>query len=182
MQKLRSLFLLLFCSASIQGFSQFYSARTNLVGLVTGNLNAEVGMTLNKKISIHLPIQYNPFVYNKSKNTKFQNLTVMPEARYWFRESFSDQFVGLSLIGSRYHIGNLLGEYRYNGYGFGAGFSFGWTYPMAPKWNFEWELGVAGFWGSYDKSVCKACGYTYTREHSWHIIPHKIAVNLIYLF
>lgn len=125
---------------SLKGFSQFYSARTNLIGLGTGNLNVEFGMTLNKKFSIHLPVQYNPFIYNKSKNTKFQNLTVMPSGRYWFRESFMDQFIGFSLVGSRFHIGNLFDNYRYDGYGFGAGVSFGWTYPMASRWNLSGKL------------------------------------------
>lgn len=106
----------------------------------------------------------------------------MPSGRYWFRESFMDQFIGFSLVGSRFHIGNLFDNYRYDGYGFGAGVSFGWTYPMASRWNFEWEVGVAGLWTSYDKSVCKACGYTYGREHKWYLVPHKVAVNLIYLF
>ena len=176
------LFICLFSLLSLKGFSQFYSARTNLIGLGTGNLNVEFGMTLNKKFSVHLPVQYNPVIYNKSRNTKFQNLTVMPSGRYWFRESFMDQFIGFSLVGSRFHIGNLFDKYRYDGYGFGAGVSFGWTYPMASRWNFEWEVGVAGLWTSYDKSVCKACGYTYGREHKWYLVPHKVAVNLIYLF
>lgn len=170
------------CFFSVKGFSQFYSARTNVVGLATGNLNAEFGMTLNKKISLHFPIQYNPFIYSKSKNMKFQNLTTMPGARWWFHESFRDQFIGLSLIGTRYHIGNIFDDYRYDGYGAGAGISFGWTYPMAPRWNFEWEVGVAALWASYEKSVCKSCGYTYGNESKWYIMPHKIAVNLIYLF
>lgn len=182
MQKQKFLLVALLCFTSVQAYSQFYSARTNLIGLVTGNLNAEFGMTLNKKVSLHFPIQYNPFIYSKSKNTKFQNLTFMPGARYWLRESFTDQFIGVSVIGSRYHIGNLLSNYRYNGYGVGAGVSFGWTYPVAPRLNFEWELGVAALWASYDKSVCKACGYNYGREHRWYFMPHKISASLVYLF
>lgn len=182
MRNSRIFFLALLLLVSANAFSQFYSGRTNLVGLATGNLNLEFGMTLNKKFSLHLPVQYNPFIYNREKNTKFQNLTVMPGARYWLRESFMDQFVGFSLIGSRYHIGNLFDDYRYDGWGAGAGVSFGWTYPMAPRWNFEWELGVAGVWASYDKSVCKSCGYTYGKENKWYVLPHKVAVSLIYLF
>lgn len=77
-----------FLTASLSSFGQFYSARTNVIGLATGNINAEFGMTLNKKFSIHCPIQYNPFIFSKSNNTKFQNVTVMPCGRYWFRESF----------------------------------------------------------------------------------------------
>ena len=77
--KLRMSFIsLVLFFGSVECFGQFYSARTNILGLVTGNLNAEFGMTLNKKFSLHLPVQYNPFIYSKSNNTKFQNLTVLP--------------------------------------------------------------------------------------------------------
>lgn len=182
MYKSRVFFIALFCLLSLPSFSQFYSLRTNIIGLGTGNLNLEFGMTLNKKISLHIPVQYNPFIYSESKNMKFQNLTTMPSARYWFRESFRDQFIALSLIGSRYNIGNIWDKYRYDGWGVGAGLSFGWTYPMAPRWNFEWELGVAGMWMSYDKSVCKTCGYTFGHEKKVYLVPHKVAVNLVYLF
>lgn len=174
-----SFFLL---SGSVNSFCQFYSARTNILGLATGNLNVEFGMTLNKKYSIHIPVQYNPFIFSKSNNTKFQNLTVLPSVRYWFRESYRDPFVGFSLIASRYNIGNIWDKYRYDGWGVGAGFSFGWTYPMAPRWNFEWELGLAAFWANHDKSLCKTCGYNYVNEKKVYLVPHKIAVNLIYLF
>ena len=71
-------------------------------------------MTLNKKFSLHLPVQYNPFIYSKSNNTKFQNLTVLPGVRYWFRESFRDPFVGFSVLASRYNIGNIWDKYRYD--------------------------------------------------------------------
>ena len=93
--KLRMSFIsLVLFFGSVECFGQFYSARTNILGLVTGNLNAEFGMTLNKKYSLHLPVQYNPFIYSKSNNTKFQNLTVLPGVRYWFRESFRDPVCG----------------------------------------------------------------------------------------
>lgn len=41
--------------------AQSYSLRTNVIGLATTNLNLEASMTLNRKWSLHLPVQYNPF-------------------------------------------------------------------------------------------------------------------------
>ena len=38
--------------------AQFYSARTNLIGLATGNINLEGSMTLNRRWSLHLPVQF----------------------------------------------------------------------------------------------------------------------------
>jgi hypothetical protein len=182
MDKLKFVFIILFSFFSLNSFSQFYHVRTNLVGLGTGNINAEFGLTLNKHFSFHLPVQYNPFIYNKGKNTKFQNLTVLPAARYWFRESFREQFIGLSVIGSRYNISNIWDNYRYDGYGVGAGLSCGWAYPLSPRWNIEWEIGVAGLWATYDKYVSKNSGYHFGKFHEWRVIPHKIALNLTYLF
>ena len=182
MYRLRLFMIVAVCFCSIESFAQFYSVRTNILGLATGNLNAEFGMTLNKKYSLHFPIQYTPFIYNHSSKTKFQNLTVLPGIRYWFRESFRDPFVALSLIASQYNIGNLWDKYRYEGWGVGTGLSVGWTYPMSPRWNFEWELGLAALWAIYDKSLCKTCGYKYEHESKVYLIPHRVAFNLIYLF
>lgn len=181
--KKRKLFLIsCFALACQSSFSQFYSARTNLLGLATGNLNIEAAMTLNKKWSVHIPIQYNPFIYSSSKNTKFQNLTVMPGVRYWLRQSYMDKFIGVSLIGTKFHVGNILNDYRYYGYGAGIGVSYGCTYPINPRWNFEWEAGVAGMWVSCDKYVNKAAGYKYGDLHEWRILPHKISASIVYLF
>lgn len=167
---------------SIPSFGQFYSARVDLLGIATGNFNVEAAMTLNKKWTIHLPVVYNPFVYSNKKNTKFQNLTVMPSARYWFKQSYMDKFISMSLVASRFHIGNIWNDYRYNGKAFGAGLAFGSSYPLTPRWNFEWELGAAALWISADKFVAKAAGYKYADLHEWRIFPHKISASLIYLF
>jgi hypothetical protein len=57
--------------------AQFYSARTNLIGLATGNINLEGSMTLNRRWSLHLPVQYNPFVFKD--NRQFRNLPASAE-------------------------------------------------------------------------------------------------------
>ncbi len=172
--------LLLFFS--LPASAQFYSARTNMVGLVTGNMNVEFAMTMNKKISLHFPVQYNPFFYSKEKNTKFQNLTAMPGMRYWFSESFRDAFLGFSLVGSRYNIGNVWSDYRYRGYAAGMGLSFGRSYPVSPRWNLEWELGMAALWTTGEKALAKRYGYSFGDYVRWRLFPHKIALNLVYLF
>ena len=182
MKNSKVIFTILLCFFSLKGFGQFYHARTNLIGLGSGNINVELGLTLDRHFSLHIPLQYNPFYYSKRKNTKFQNLTVLPGARYWFRESFREQFVGLSLVGSRYNIGNVWDNYRYDGYGVGVGFSFGWAYPMSPRWNIEWEVGAAALWASYEKFVAKNSGWSFGKYREWKTIPHKAAVSLIYLF
>ena len=99
--------------------AQFYSARTNLIGLATGNINLEGSMTLNRRWSLHLPVQYNPFVFKD--NRQFRNLTVMPGVRYWFVESYSNFFVGMNTLASGYSIGRIWNKKRYEGEGYGIG-------------------------------------------------------------
>ena len=132
--------------------AQFYSARTNLIGLATGNINLEGSMTLNRRWSLHLPVQYNPFVFKD--NRQFRNLTVMPGVRYWFVESYSNFFVGMNTLCLLY------------------------TSP-SPR---EWELGGAAVWARYNEYRCRECGAFLGRKHGWYLIPSRVALNMIYLF
>lgn len=169
---------LIFCSITAK--AQFYSVRTNLIGLGTTNLNAEVSMTLNRKWSMHVPVQYNPFVFNK--NRQFRNLTVQPGVRYWLMESYSGMFFGINGFASRFHIGNIFDKNRYDGSAYGAGASFGKSWVLNTRWNFELEGGFGVVWADYDKYKCKHCGLNLGSHNEWRFIPMKIAANIVYLF
>ena len=65
--------------------AQSYSLRTNVLGLATTNLNLEASMTLGRKWSLHLPVQYNPFRF--SRNRQFRNLYVAPVHTVWATSS-----------------------------------------------------------------------------------------------
>ena len=160
--------------------AQFYSVRTNMLGLATTNLNLEGSMTLNRKWSLHVPLQYNPFILGD--NRQFRNLTIAPGVRYWLLESYSNKFIGFHALASTYSIGNIWDKYRYEGDAFGAGISVGRAYPIARSWNIEWELGAALAWLRYDKYKCKECGAYIGKEYECRIIPSRIALNLVYLF
>ena len=91
---------------SLSASAQFYSAKTNVLGLATGNLNLELSAAVSRKVTLHLPVNYNPFTYNfLAENCKMQNLTFQPGARYWLTESYMRWFVGVHGIYSRYQIG-----------------------------------------------------------------------------
>ena len=94
--------------------AQSYSLRTNVLGLATTNLNLEASMTLGRKWSLHLPVQYNPFRF--SKNRQFRNLYVAPGVRYWLLESYMGPFIGMHGTAGTYSVGSLFGSrYRYEG-------------------------------------------------------------------
>ena len=100
--------------------AQFYSVRTNLVGLGTGNLNVEGSMAFSTHWSAHLPVQYNPF--RLWDDGKLKNFTVQPGVRYWMRETYGRGcFIGLHGVFSIYNAGGLFGHrYRYEGTAFGG--------------------------------------------------------------
>lgn len=175
----RLLFIFFVTIAVTSAKAQFYSVKTNLLGLATTNLNVEGGVSIHRNWSLHLPINYNPWVFNKNK--RFQNITIQPGVRYWFLESFSHSFIGLHSMYSRYHIGGF-NKYRYDGYGAGAGLSYGYSMILNKKWNLEFEGGVACLWTKYTKYECKKCGTPQNDFEGIRIIPSKIAVSLVYLF
>ena len=72
MRSKRKLILTLLCFTGITVSAQSYSLRTNVLGLATTNLNVEASMTLSRKWSVHLPVQYNPFKF--ANNRQFRNI------------------------------------------------------------------------------------------------------------
>lgn len=181
MKKTKLFALALFCFATKVVFAQSYSLRSNLIGLATTNLNAEVSMTLNKKWSLHVPVQYNPFKF--SKNRQFRNFYIAPGVRYWFLQSYIGGFVGIYGTAGTYSIGNILGnKYRYEGDAYGISLSFGKAYQLSRNWDLEWELGAGALWLAYDKYRCKRCGDLVNSKHMWTFLPTRAALNFVYLF
>jgi len=167
------------CSLALS--AQSYSLRTNILGLGTTNLNLEASMTLNRKWSLHLPLQYNPFRF--SRNRQFRNLYASPGVRYWLLESYMGGFIGMYGTAGIYSVGNLFGsKYRYEGEGYGVGVSIGRSYQLGTRWNFEWEVGAGAVWLGYDKYQCKRCGDLVENNYGWHFLPTRAALNLVYLF
>ena len=164
--------------------AQFYSAKTNVLGLATGNLNLEVSAALSRKVTLHVPVNYNPFTYNfLAENCKMQNLTFQPGARYWLTESYMRWFVGVHGIYSRYHVGwKELSKYRYDGWGVGGGFSAGYAKMISKRWNFECEIGASVMYQKYDRYLCKKCGSLPEPKHKVNVVPTQLSLAFVYLF
>jgi len=106
MRSKRKLIMALLCFTGITVSAQSYSLRTNVLGLATTNLNVEASMTLSRKWSVHLPVQYNPFKF--ANNRQFRNFYVAPGIRYWLLQSYIGGFVGIYGTAGTYSVGNLL--------------------------------------------------------------------------
>ncbi|MDR1919027.1 MAG: DUF3575 domain-containing protein, partial [Tannerellaceae bacterium] len=54
--------------------AQYYTLSTNLAAWAVGSINLEASASLGRKVSLHLPLQYNPFVLGGGR--RVQHLTV----------------------------------------------------------------------------------------------------------
>lgn len=174
----KCILLLVFCLSMSGLRAQFYSLGTNIPALGTATINAEISMALDRKWSLHLPVYYNPFVFDDNK--KFQNFTLMPGVRYWLLESYVNGFIGANAIGSKYHM--TWNDNRYEGQAYGMGLSAGYAWLLSPRWNLELEGGLGLVWADYTRYECEKCGRQNGEESRWTVIPNKLALSLIYLF
>ena len=73
-------------------------------------------------------------------------------------------------------------KYRYKGYFFGGGISYGYQFILGRHWNLEATLGLGYARVSYDKYECKECGKKVDEGKKNYFGPTKAALSLIYLF
>lgn len=175
------------------GQAQEVGIKTNLLSDVACSPNLGIELGLADKWTLDLTGEVN---FWKIKDHSWKHWYVQPEARYWFCEKFAGHFIALNAIGGRYDAGNmgkfgigskilntnfpLLKDGRAKGWGFGAGFAYGYAWPVAKHWNIEAEIGIGWQWNKYKEypNMVKQEGFHY---HNYVGI-NKLAVNVEYLF
>ena len=161
--------------------AQSFSLRTSLTMLGTATPNIEISMPVSKKVSVHLPVLYNPWVMRE--NSRFQQLTTMPGIRLWQQQCGVHYFCSFYGIATRYHVGGWLDKkYRYDGQGYGAGVGAGYSLVLHDHWNLDFELGLGLIWADYDKCGWRSDSHLYKSYESLRIIPTKLDVSVIYFF
>lgn len=168
--------------------AQYLTLKTNLLygATTTPNLGLEIG--LGQKTTLDVSGGYNPFTF--SNNTKFKHWLVQPEFRYWLCERFNGSFFGLHLHGGEYNIGGLnlpfgmwpeLENFRYQGYFYGAGISYGYQWVLGNRWSLEATAGLGYARFHYDKYECPRCGDFIKTGDKDYFGPTKLGVTLIFV-
>lgn len=134
---------------------------------------------------------YNPFVFNSSSEgktieRKLTHWSVMPEFKYWFAKAFERSFIGLHGIYTSFEIGqldfpNFFKDYNYDGYGAGAGLSWGYQWAFGSAWGLEASFGVGYIYFRYDK-YDKVNDVLLGKFRTDYIGPTKVDVSLVYYF
>lgn len=178
---------------STAAFSQKIALKTNLLyGAYTYTPNLGIEMGVNKRSTLDFGVGYNPWNLkgNELDNKKLVHWLAQIEYRYWLCQKFSGHFFGLHALGSQFNIGGhelpLLFEknskhYRYEGYGYGGGISYGYQFYLSKRWSLEANIGVGYARLNYDKYDCVKCGSKLDSEKKNYIGPTKAGISLIYI-
>ena len=175
-------FLLLAGSLTTHLRAQFYSVQTNTLKLATTTFNAEGSMMLSTHWTLNLGFSYNP--WNFSDTRKIKHFLLEPGARYWFWQTYAGSFISMYAMGARYNVawdGLLDGKYRYQGWGYGAGMTYGRSWLLGKRWNMEVEAGLGLLVSPYTKYRCEHCGDK-VKSGTYFLPTPKLAFNLVYLF
>lgn len=153
-----------------------------------GTPNAGLEFALNRKYTLEVGGGFNPFTFNDNKKAK--HWIVQPELRYWLCESFNGHFFGLHALAGEYNISGMdipigrlskLKDYRYEGFAYGAGLSYGYQWMISSRWNFELNIGAGYTYLTYDKYPCVKCGSKIESGDNNYFGVTKAAISLIYL-
>ena len=173
--------------------AQDAAVKTNILSdiALSPEVSAEVGLA--PKWTFELTGRLNAWDVN---DHYWKHWLVMPEGRYWFCRRFSGHFVGAHILGGQYNFGNLdnnikflgtdfskLSDERHQGWMFGAGVAYGYSWILDCRWNIEAEIGLGWVHTIYDVYPCAKCGTKkLSGKHHNYFGPTKAAINLIYTF
>ena len=161
---------------------------TNVLHDLTTSMNLGAEVKLDRKVTLQMPVTYNPWTYNREENVKFKFLLAQPELRYWTCEAFDGHFFGLHGHYGYFNAGGLpkvpfseaLNQYRYEGYLAGAGVSYGFVFPISTRWGVEANIGVgfAKIW--YDKFPCQHCAKQLKSDTKTYWGVTRAGLSLVY--
>jgi len=158
--------------------------KTNLLYLAATTPNIALEFGLAPKWTLDASVAFNPF---KLSNDGINRLWfVQPELRYWFCQRFEKHFVGLHGIYGEYNVGQVdflttsFKEHRYDGWGVGAGISYGYHLPLGKRWGMEFTIGAGYIYFEYDKYRCYECDEFLSKKNRHYFGPTKAGISLIY--
>ena len=128
---------------------------------------------------------------NKDTGMKWLHFSVVPEARYFLCEAFNGHFFGLHGVVGFYNLNKLnlpigwfkeLKDHRIQGWGYGAGITYGYEWVLGKHWNLEASLSAGYILFDYTKYQCEHCGKEVAKEKKNYLGPTKATLSLIYTF
>jgi hypothetical protein len=168
-----------------------FALKTNVLHGEAGlapNLYGEVG--LGRRTSLEAGFARNGWNRNGTvgNNRKLIHGGVTGDFRWWPCERFNGHFFGAHAFWRFYNVGghdipfvNFEREYRYEGTAIGGGVSYGYSLPVAPRWNVEFNVGVGAARMSYRQYGCDKCGTLKDTVTKTYFGPTRAGITLTFL-
>lgn len=163
--------------------------KTNLLYDITATVNLGFEFAIANKWTVDISGNLNLWNFD-SGSRKWKHILIQPELRYWPCERFNGHFVGLHIHTSFFNIGNLaplgglvsenMQQYRYQGYLYGGGLTYGYQWILNKRWSLEAALGIGYAYVNYDKYPCGNCGSKIKNNSKNYFGPTKASISLIY--
>ncbi|MBQ2918539.1 MAG: DUF3575 domain-containing protein [Bacteroidales bacterium] len=179
--------------------AQKVAVKTNSLYWLTTTPNAGFEFALGDRWTFEIAGGYNPWTLNKEDNIKAKHFLVTPEFRYWFCESFQGHFIGINANYTQFNAGGIhvpevfykvesLGYFldmlqysRSQGWAVGAGLTYGYAFPIARRWNMEFNLGLGWWYTQYDKFESRTCGLFQERIEKHAFGLTDLGISFIYM-
>ena len=127
-----------------------WALKTNAVYWATATPNLGAEIRLAPKWTLEAEVGLNPFRGTNDDGSfgrSLKHFRLHPELRYWFCEAFYKHFLGVHIPYIIYNVSDvkLLGteNERHQGWGTGAGISYGYQWVLGKHWNIEASDGAS---------------------------------------
>lgn len=149
--------------------AQRVAVKTNLLldGLLTPNLGFE--LTTGQKTSLNV----NMMSFHHALHQDIDAVGIQPELRYWYSSvPMSRGYIGLIGLAG-YYTGDW-GKTNYDGYGGGAGFSFGYVLNMTKRFNLELSAGMGAVYYHQKVNLQES-------EKGYALMPLQLGISISYV-
>lgn len=166
-----------------------WTVKTNILMDLTCSPYFGFSFGLGNHWTLEFEGSYNPFTFSGGR--KWKHGMGMIGGRYWTKDREEGHFVGAHAIGGVYNINKTYfgfmpidntGSNRYEGWGAGGGFSYGYRWNFNESWGMEGEIGLGYIYSGFDKFNCSACSERIESGSYNYWGPTKMSLNLIYRF
>lgn len=161
--------------------AQKIAVKTNLLEWAAlGTINAGAEYAFTDHWSLEADIAWNPWTFSRQRSAKCWG--VQAEGRYWLCQKFYGHYFGAHAQYGNYDCG--LWKYRYDGYLYGLGISYGYALPIASRWRLDFNLGVGYNRMGYDKDAREyrtGDVEMFGREHRNYWGITRAGINLVFI-
>lgn len=161
-----------YCSA------QKFGVGTDVISLTTATFNIEASLIVSKKLTLHLPLSWNPFTLKN--NFKLKHIAIQPGIRWWFWHGYSEFYLGAHFLTSIFNI--AVSSERKEGWAGGISFTCGYAWMLNQHMNLEIEAGGGPIYREYDKFEREICGDYLGTKKGVILFPTRLSCSLFFLF